>query len=61
MRTGYLDHREVLEVANRYLGPCPSMRTDWTPLLRRVDPFEGYAQPRPRDEDVWQFATFLAP
>jgi homospermidine synthase len=56
-----LDHREVLAVANQYLGPCPSIQTDWTPLLNRVDPFEGYGRPRPRDEDVWQFASFLAP
>lgn len=56
-----LDHHEVLAVANPYLGPCPSSRSEWTPLLNRVDPFEGYRCPRPSDEDVWQFGTFLAP
>jgi homospermidine synthase len=54
-----LPHREVLEIANPYLGPCPSMRTDWTPLKNRYDAFPGYGAPRPADEDVWQFSTFL--
>ncbi len=55
-----LPHREVLEVANPYLGPCPSLQTDWTPLKNRFDPFEKFGWPRPADEDVWQFNTFLA-
>jgi homospermidine synthase len=54
-----LPHREVLAVANPYLGPCPSIRTDWTPLQNRFDPFEKFAHPRPADEDVWQFETFV--
>jgi hypothetical protein len=33
--------------------------TDWTPLKRWTDPFAGFARPRPPDEDVWQFSTFL--
>lgn len=53
-----LPHHEVLEVANPYLGPCPSMQTDWTPLQNRFDPFEQFGRPRPGDEDVWQFETF---
>jgi homospermidine synthase len=54
-----LPHREVLEVANPYLGPCPSIQTDWTPLKNRFDPFEKFARPRPSNEDVWQFETFM--
>ena len=54
-----LDHREVLAVAGPYLGPCPSVRSDWTPLANRVDVFDGYGRQRPADEDVWQFETFL--
>jgi homospermidine synthase len=54
-----LPHREILDVANPYLGPCPSIRTDWTPLQNRFDPFERFARPRPAEEDVWQFETFL--
>jgi homospermidine synthase len=54
-----LPHQEVLSVANPYLGPCPSIPTEWTPLKNRFDPFEKFARPRPVDEDVWQFETFL--
>ena len=42
-----LPHRDVLEVASRYLGPCPSVQTDWTPLRNRSDPFERFGRPRP--------------
>lgn len=55
-----LPHREVLAVANPYLGPCPSLQTDWTPLHNRFDPFERFARPRPAADEVWQFETFLA-
>ncbi|MBX3057151.1 MAG: homospermidine synthase [Anaerolineae bacterium] len=55
-----LPHEEVLAVANPYLGPCPSVQTDWTPLKNRVDLYARYGRPRPADEDVWQFETFLA-
>jgi len=54
-----LPHREILAVANPYLGPCPSLRTDWTPLRNRFDPFENFGHPRPLPEDLWQFNTFL--
>lgn len=56
-----LPHQEILEVANPYLGPCPSVQTDWTPLRNRwdVDSFSRFGDPRPLDEDIWQFETFL--
>ncbi len=54
-----LPHREILETAKPYLGPCPSMQTDWTPLKDRFDPFETWGKPRPDEEDMWQFETFL--
>lgn len=51
----------VLTVANPYLGPCPSVPTDWTPLKNRFDPFEHWnRRGRPAPEDVWQFETFIA-
>lgn len=53
-----LPYQDVLDVANPYLGPCPSIQTDWTPLKNRFDPFERFGKPRPSDEDVWQFETF---
>ncbi|RLT45849.1 MAG: homospermidine synthase [Chloroflexi bacterium] len=56
-----LPHRDVLAVANPYLGPCPSVQTDWTPLKNRFDPFERWSnKPRPAPDDVWQFASFVA-
>jgi homospermidine synthase len=54
-----LPHREVLEMASPYLGTCPSVQTDWTPLQHRFDPFERFGRPRPAPEDVWQFQSFL--
>jgi homospermidine synthase len=54
-----LPYQEVLVVANPYLGATPSVQTDWTPLKHRFDPFERYGTPRPPDEAVWQFGTFL--
>jgi homospermidine synthase len=56
-----LPHDKVLAVANPYLGPCPSVQSDWTPLTNRVDLFaKGGGTQRPPDEDVWQFSTFRA-
>ncbi len=55
-----LPHREVLEVANLYLGPCPSLQTDWTPLKQRFDPFANFAHPLRAAQDPWQFESFLA-
>lgn len=55
-----LPHREVLDVANPYLGPCPSVPTDWTPLKNRYDAFARFGKPRPNETDVWQFNTFRA-
>jgi homospermidine synthase len=53
---------EVLGVANPYLGPCPSVQTDWTPLKNRFDPFEKFSpRRRPSEEDMWQFESFVAP
>lgn len=56
-----LPHDEVLAVARPYLGPCPSVQSDWTPLANRVDLFDRFGGARrPSDDDVWQFEAFLA-
>lgn len=56
-----LPHDEVLAVANPYLGPCPSVPTDWTPLKNRYDPYERWNPcGKPGQEDMWQFGTFVA-
>jgi homospermidine synthase len=63
-RKGYnvpdmLPYNDVLKVATPYLGPSPSVQTDWTPLKNRVDLFGLYAEDyRPPSEDVWQFDSF---
>jgi homospermidine synthase len=54
-----LPHKEILEVANQYLGPTPSLHTDWTPLKGRFDPFEHWGNPLPDEKDLWQFESFL--
>jgi homospermidine synthase len=54
-----LDHREILAVASPYLGPCPSMRTDWTPGQTGPDPFDEFLPIKP-PTDVWQFSNILA-
>jgi homospermidine synthase len=54
-----LPHKEILAVANPYLGEIISTRTDWTPLKSRVEPFEKYGKPTPPEEDKWLFETFL--
>lgn len=56
-----LPHDQVLEISNPYLGPRPSIQTDWTPLKNRFDPFERWKDKgRPAEEDVWQFEAFVA-
>ena len=54
-----LPHEEILEWAKPYLGPFVSQSTDWTPLKNRVDLYEKFSKPRPKDDDVWQFESFL--
>lgn len=54
-----LPHKEVLNVANQYLGEIISTRSDWTPMKNRVEPFEKYGKPTPPDEDMWLFETYL--
>jgi homospermidine synthase len=53
-----LPHKDVLAVANPYLGPCPSIQTDWTPLDLYSDLFEKFGRSRPLEEDMWQFDAF---
>lgn len=54
-----LPHHDILKVANPYLGPCPSIQTDWNPLKNRVDPFARFNKTQPSEQDMWQFETFL--
>jgi homospermidine synthase len=53
-----IPHREILDVAGAYLGPCPSVQTDWTPLQSRSRLFAKWGTPAVAAEDLWQFASF---
>lgn len=54
-----LPFREILDVASPYLGPCPSVRTNWTPLESRSRLFGKWGAPSVDEADLWQFASFL--
>jgi homospermidine synthase len=53
-----LPYREILEVADPYLGPCPSVQTDWTPFESRSRLFAKWGTPAVSESDLWQFASF---
>jgi homospermidine synthase len=54
-----LDHRDILEIALPYLGPCPSVQTDWTPVNSHSRLFERWGKPAIQEPDTWQFSNFL--
>jgi homospermidine synthase len=53
-----LPHREILDVAGCYLGSCPSVQSDWTPLESRSQLFGKWGTPPVTEADLWQFASF---
>jgi len=53
-----LPFAEILDVAGPYLGPCPSVRTNWTPLESRSQLFGKWGAPPVDSADLWQFASF---
>ena len=53
-----LPYKEILDVAGPYLGPCPSVRTNWTPLESRSHLFAKWGALPVDDADLWQFASF---
>jgi len=52
-----LDHEAVLAVAAPYLGPCPSVQTDWRPSPADRDPLADFRPPE--NPTPWSFAEFL--
>ncbi len=54
-----IDHEAILKIAIPYIKPFVSYAVDWTPLKNLNTKFTKFDVDRPRDEDVWQFATFL--
>jgi homospermidine synthase len=53
-----LPYKEILDVAGRYLGPCPSVQTNWTPLESRSRLFAKWGAPAVPESDLWQFGSF---
>jgi len=54
-----VDHEEILKVAMPYIKPFVSKAVDWTPLKNLNTKFTKFDMLRPKDEDIWQFTTFL--
>ena len=54
-----IDHEYILKVSTPFIKPFVSTPTDWTPLKNMNTKFTKYDIARPKDEDVWQFTTFL--
>ena len=55
-----VDHEIILDIAVPFIKPFISKPVDWTPLENMNTKFTKFDIPKPRDEDVWQFVTFLA-
>ncbi|MFH1593206.1 MAG: saccharopine dehydrogenase C-terminal domain-containing protein [Candidatus Omnitrophota bacterium] len=54
-----IDHEDILKTSIPYIEPFISIPVDWTPLKNLNTKFTKFDIPRPKEEDVWQFTTFL--
>ena len=54
-----LDHEDVLKTSMPYIKPFISEAVDWTPLKNLNTTFTKFDIPKPKEEDTWQFTTFL--
>ncbi len=54
-----INHEEILKISVPYINPFISEPVDWTPLANLNTQFTKFDIPRPPEEDVWQFTTFL--
>ncbi|MBU4311880.1 MAG: saccharopine dehydrogenase NADP-binding domain-containing protein [Candidatus Omnitrophica bacterium] len=54
-----IDHEFILKTSMPYIKPFISEAVDWTPLKNLNTKFTKFDVSRPKDEDVWQFASFL--
>jgi len=54
-----VDHEEILKVSMPYIKPFVSEAVDWTPLKNLNTKFTKFDVQRPKEEDTWQFTTFL--
>ena len=54
-----IDYEEILKISMPYISPFVSKAEDWTPLKNLNTKFTKFDFGRPKEEDVWQFTTFL--
>jgi len=54
-----IDHDAILKVSIPFINPFISEAVDWTPLKNLNTKFTKFDVNRPREEDVWQFTSFL--
>ena len=54
-----VDHEEILKVSMPYIKPFVSEVVDWTPLKNLNTKFTKFDISKPKEEDTWQFTTFL--
>lgn len=54
-----VDHKFILDISLPYIRPFLSQRVDWTPLKNLNTKFTKFDVEKPKEEDVWQFTTFL--
>ena len=54
-----IDHKFILDISLPYIKPFMSEPVDWTPLKNLNTKFTKFDIQKPREEDVWQFTTFL--
>jgi homospermidine synthase len=54
-----LPHEYILKIAKPYLGNWISIPSDWTPLKKYRNAFEGFNKPDLDFADPWQFKNFL--
>jgi homospermidine synthase len=54
-----IDHKEILKIAIPYIKPFVSKPVDWTPLKNLNTKFTKFDILKPKEEDVWQFVSFL--
>jgi len=54
-----INHEEILKTSMPYIKPFVSKAVDWTPLDNLNTKFTKFDINKPKEEDIWQFVTFL--
>src|SRR5262249_5731190 len=53
-----LPYRQILDIAGTDLGPCPVVRSGWTPVQSRSRLFGNWGTAPVTESELWQFASF---